>query len=99
MNLRFLGLVLTCLWASTTFGQGITPDASLPDASVGQGGADQTSEEADQNDLPCLTSSDCDGPFTCTDGRCVPAPIRHASCGAGAGALAGVAALVRARKR
>jgi hypothetical protein len=99
MRWRRWVLVLSFAWAATAFAQ-ITPDAGLPDGSVGQGGADQNSEEADQNDLPCLTSQDCDGPFTCDNGRCVPAPIRHASCGAGTGALAlvGIAALIRMRK-
>lgn len=63
------------------------PDASLPDASVGQGGADRGSEENDPNDRPCLNARDCDDRFTCRNGRCVPTAIRNASCG-------GMAALV-----
>ena len=61
-------------------------DASIPDASVGMGGADQTSEENDQGG-PCLSTRDCDRTFTCSAGRCVPSPVRSAS-GCGGGALA-----------
>lgn len=58
-------------------------DASLPDASAGMGGADMTSEENDMGN-PCLAAKDCDRGFSCTNGRCVPAPIRNASgCGGG----------------
>lgn len=58
-------------------------DASLPDGSAGMGGADMTSEENDMGN-PCLAAKDCDRGFACTNGRCVPAPIRNASgCGGG----------------
>jgi hypothetical protein len=56
-------------------------DASIPDASAGMGGADMTSEENEMRD-PCLSSRECERGFTCTNGRCTPAPIRNASgCG------------------
>jgi len=103
MTMRFAAVVAVLLWAGVAFAQGQTPDASLPDASVGQSGADQNSEEADTNSTPCLSSNDCDGAFTCSNGRCVPAPVRKATgCGGGAAGLlgmVGVAALVRARRR
>lgn len=58
-------------------------DASLPDGSAGMGGADMTSEENEMRD-PCLSSRDCDRGFACTNGRCVPTPVRNASgCGGG----------------
>lgn len=61
-------------------------DASVPDASVGMGGPEMTSEENDMRD-PCLSSRECDRGFACTNGRCVPAPVRNAA-GCGGGALA-----------
>lgn len=58
-------------------------DASIPDASAGMGGPDMTSEENEMRD-PCLSSRDCDRGLACTNGRCVPTPIRNASgCGGG----------------
>ncbi len=78
------------------------PDASLPDASVGQGGADRGSEENDPNDRPCLTARDCEDRFTCRNGRCVPTTIRNASCGGTAALLVpvlGVGLLALARRR
>jgi len=101
MTTRLGVLAAAVLWAGVAFAQGMTPDASLPDASVGEGGADRNTEEADTNSSPCLSPKDCDGPFACINGRCVPRPVRQATgCGGGAvGALGllGVAALVRMR--
>lgn len=58
-------------------------DASLPDASAGMGGPDMNSEENEMRD-PCLSARDCDRGFSCTNGRCVPAPVKNASgCGGG----------------
>ena len=79
------------------------PDASLPDASVGEGGADHTSEENDPSG-PCLSSRDCDLGFLCQAGRCVPGTVRDAtfSCRALDPALAGLAAglvLLTGRRR
>ena len=68
-------------WAFPAWGQTQEPDASVPDASVGQGGVDQTSEENDPNTLPCLSSADCEHGFTCRGRRCVPTPVKNASCG------------------
>lgn len=62
---------------------GFALDASLPDASAGMGGPDMTSEENDMRD-PCLSARDCDRGFSCTNGRCVPAPVKNAAgCGGG----------------
>jgi hypothetical protein len=74
-------------------------DAGLPDASVGQGGADQTSEENDPNAAPCLDSKSCDNGFSCIAGRCVPGPRRNATGCAAAPAGALLAALVVGRGR
>ncbi len=68
-------------------GAALAQDASIPDASVGMGGADQTSEENDEGG-PCLSASNCERSFTCSAGRCVPAPVKTASgCGGGAFAV------------
>jgi len=103
MTMRLGAVLAAVLWAGVAIAQGQTPDASLPDASVGQSGADQNTEEADTNSTPCLSSRDCDGPFACNNGRCVPTPVRRATgCGGGVAGvlgLVGVAALVRARRR
>jgi hypothetical protein len=84
-------------------------DASLPgipDASVGQGGADMTSEENDTTNAPCLNSSQCDSRTSCVNGKCLPGPVRNAAgCGGGATSslslvglgLGGVALLRRRR--
>jgi uncharacterized protein (TIGR03382 family) len=95
--------VLLCL-AGTARAQDL-PDASLPDASVGAGGADHTSEENDPAGA-CLASSDCDRGFTCRSGRCVYSRIIDATftgCeAAGPGLLGGVlglAALGWSRRR
>jgi hypothetical protein len=48
------------------------PDAGLPDASVGEGGADRGSEENDPNGGPCLDAKSCGQGFGCVEGRCVP---------------------------
>ena len=85
------------------------PDPALPgvpDASVGVGGADHSSEENDSTQQPCLDSSQCDLRTTCSNGRCVPTPVRNAAgCGGGAlGALSlstsfGLALTVALRRR
>jgi hypothetical protein len=63
--------------------QAFALDASLPDASAGMGGPDMNSEENDMRD-PCLSARDCDRGFACTNGRCVPTPVKNASgCGGG----------------
>lgn len=62
------------------------PDAALPDASVGQGGAEQGSEENDVGG-PCMDTRDCEGRFVCQAGRCVPTDIKTTGCG-GTAALA-----------
>ncbi len=67
------------------------PDAGLPDASVGQGGADRDTEENDTNGGPCVDSRSCVSGFECVDARCVPAPIKNAGCSTSP--VAGVLAL------
>ena len=78
-----------------------TPDAAaVPDASAGQGGAEQTSEENDKGP-PCLDSRSCDNGTTCVGGRCVPTKPRSIGCaaaGAGPLLLGGLFALARRRR-
>lgn len=75
--LLVLVVVTAPAFAQTAF------DASIPDGSAGMGGADMTSEENDMRD-PCLSARDCDRGMSCTNGRCVPTPIRNAGgCGGG----------------
>jgi len=94
-----LALFLTFL-TGAAFAQDL-PDASLPDASVGQGGADQSSEENDVGG-PCLSTADCEGRFVCQGGRCVPSDVKKAGCGSTAVTatlLAGVGLLLSRRRR
>ncbi len=79
-------------------------DASIPDASVGQGGADQSSEENDPNAYPCLDSTVCEKGYVCRSGTCVP-PVKSGSSGSGCStavmplSLLGVLALMRRARR
>ncbi|PZR04432.1 MAG: hypothetical protein DI536_34305 [Archangium gephyra] len=76
------------------------PDAGLPDASVGEGGADRDTEEADTAGGPCLTSNECTMGFSCVDARCVPAPVTNAGCSTATfPALATLGLLLLARRR
>lgn len=76
------------------------PDAALPDASVGEGGAGQSSEENDTGS-PCLDARDCTGGFTCDQGRCVPGTVKKVGCGgtAALGTLVLGAGLLLTRRR
>lgn len=79
----------------------------VPDASVGQGGSDQSQQEGDDNTgqvvTACHESRDCNKGFACNNTRCVYIGFREASGGcllgvdAGAGAVLGVL-LVGARR-
>lgn len=96
--MRNVLLALVVLSAPLALAQDL-PDASLPDASVGMGGAEQGSEENDPG-APCLSDRECDRGFTCRTGRCSPSPIKEAKCGGleASGAMAAVG-LVLARRR
>ena len=67
-------------------------DASIPDASVGSGGA-ETSQEKDEGRANgvCAQSRDCERGFTCTNARCSYVGYRAASQ---PGCLGGTAALM-----
>lgn len=75
----------------------VDPDASLPDASVGQGGADQSGQEGDDSTgrvaTDCRSDLDCDKGFACQDSRCVYVGTRKAGgCGGGTGVVAALGA-------
>ena len=85
--MKHLLLLISCVFFTPAVAWGDGPDASLPsipDGSVGQGGAGTTSEENDPNQT-CLDSSKCDARTSCVNGRCIPQPTRNAAgCGGGA---------------
>jgi hypothetical protein len=82
-------------------------DGSLPDASVGQGGADRDNPEgeqgADRVATSCRASRDCNQGFTCQNGRCNYVGYRkgeRVGCLVGAdGAGIAIIALSRALRR
>ena len=67
-------------------------DASIPDASIGVGGA-ETSQEMDdgRSNTVCSQSRDCERGFTCSNARCTYLGYRKATQ---PGCLGGTAALI-----
>ena len=57
-------------------------DAGLPDASVGEGGADRDNPEGDDStgrvNTSCRSTRDCSPRFTCDDGLCRDTGVRQA---------------------
>ena len=76
------------------------PDSGLPDASVGQGSAQQGTEENDPNNVPCIDSNTCSNGFQYVNTRCVPRPVKNVGCQAVPGAmlLGGLAFALRRRR-
>lgn len=79
-------------------------DASLPDASMGEGNPNM-SEEGEDGQLPvlCQLQRDCERGFTCIDGKCRYTGARTATCqgcgGSAMGALfVGVGVLLSRRR-
>ncbi len=104
MRGALLGLLLvaTAGWAADggVDDAGVDAGLSLPDASVGMGGADHGSEENDPTD-PCASDRDCDRGLTCRAGTCVyraPRDAINEGCDA-TGLLAPLAGLVALRRR
>lgn len=66
-------------------------DASLPDASVGQGGADRDNPEGQdttgQTATVCQNDPDCDPGFACDQGRCTYVGNRSAKSSSCLGAM------------
>ena len=86
-------VVAVLVSCATALAQDDTPDAnSIPDASVGQGGAGRDSQEQDDSAArTCLSSADCDQGFVCRGGRCEYQRYRDATfegCGCHAAAPA-----------
>lgn len=69
-------------------------DASVPDASVGEGGADRDQQEAEDQTgrVPtvCRESDDCAAGFSCQGTRCVYTGVRRATGGGCLGAAPAV---------
>ncbi len=105
-----IGCIAAILCTAGAWAQTEEPDASLPDASVGQGGAGQDTpdEETDVSGIFCRQSSDCPKGFACniTNGKCRwNGYTKAAGCGCGLAegaplALAGLATMAgRGRRR
>ncbi len=101
-------LTFALLAGGPALAQTDSPDASLPDASVGQGGADRDNPEgqdsADRTQSSCRSNKDCERGFDCQGGRCTFIGYRKAAGGCAAAPapallLAGAALLARARAR
>lgn len=104
--LLLLALSPAAAWAQDA--GGFDFDASIPDASVGEGGADRDQQEAEDQTgrVPtvCQDSEDCASGFSCRDRRCVWTGVRRAT---GGGCLGGGSAMLifgtafvsRSRKR
>ncbi len=54
-------------------------DASIPDASMGNGGAETSQEMEEHPNTVCMQSHDCERGFACTNGRCSYAGYRMAT--------------------
>ena len=70
------------LAAPVAWAQADLPDAGLPDASIGEEGAERGSEEQDTSSNAttiCLSSSDCDRGFQCIASHCVYRRFRDAT--------------------
>lgn len=78
--MRLLPLLLVCS-AFSAAAQDL-PDSGLPDASVGQGGADRDNEEGDGEGSMCVDSSTCATRLECAAGRCVPKKTTIVGCSA-----------------
>jgi hypothetical protein len=100
MNLRTL-FAVTVLWvAAPAHASDAGTDAGrddTPDASAGNGGADQMTQESDDDmsNTTCSLSRDCERGFTCENGMCRYVGYRQADqgCSAAPGLALGAAAL------
>lgn len=88
--------------------QFLVPDAMVPDASVGEGGADRDQQEGEDSvgrvPTTCRDNDDCSTGFSCHQTRCVYTGIRRATGGGCLGAapalllVATVAVIARRRR-
>lgn len=76
-------------WAQDA-GDVVLPDASVPDASIGEGGADRDQQEAEDKTgrvpTSCRDNDDCAQGFSCSQTRCVYTGVRRATGGGCLGA-------------
>lgn len=96
----FLGCVLFVTPALAGDG-GLDGGDDTPDASAGNGGADQMTQEGDEPmpNGPCSLSRDCQRGFACVSGMCRYTGYRQATQGCNAApAVLGFAALVMLRR-
>lgn len=98
--------VLACLLSAPVLaGPNDTPDANdIPDASVGVGGADQSSQETADTSKACTRDSDCDRGALCVNQLCSQGTTRNATflgCAAAPGpvVVAAVALALLLRRR
>ena len=100
--MRWFGLVLLLLWPVAALADPTVPDPSMiPDAAVGQGGAQMGNEESDTNKV-CNSDKDCDRGLKCDRTKCTWQHYRQATyIGCGGKALASIALglLVLGRRR
>jgi hypothetical protein len=103
-------LALTfALLCAPALGQSEPLDASIPDASVGEGGADRDNPEGEdgvgRTPTSCRSNTDCERGFACDGNQCTFVGYRKAEtsgCQAGVAALfapLALLALVRLRRR
>ncbi len=94
-------LLGSLLIGAASFADEVPDPNMIPDASVGQGGAQQSTEEADSS-TTCFSDSDCDKGFTCEKAKCRWHQYRNATfvgCGGRALGLLVVGAVVAFGRR
>lgn len=96
------GLVLVVLCSAGAFADPDVPDPTMvPDASVGQGGAQQGNEESDTTTM-CTSDRDCDRGLKCDHNKCTWQRYRQATfsgCGGKALATLALSLVVAGRRR
>ncbi len=100
--MRQCGLVMLMLCSAWAFADPDVPDPLMvPDASVGQGGAQQGNEESDTATV-CTSDKDCDRGLKCDHNKCTWQQYRQATfsgCGGKALATLAVGLVLAGRRR
>lgn len=103
-----LGLLLPAIGHAEDGGADAGVGAPVPDASVGEGGADRDNPEGEDGVgrvvTDCRTSGDCSPQFTCNGGKCQYSGIREAErvgclLGPEAALMLGLGAVVAWRRK
>ena len=101
-RMRCLALIMVVWSGSAVAEPPDVPDPSMiPDASVGQGGAQQGNEESDMAPA-CTSDNDCDRGLRCVQYKCTWQQYRQATfrgCGGKAMAVAAIGLVFFARRR